>query len=94
MAKKQAASTSFVTDEETGELRHAVLSDTVLEYWQERDRLNIGLKFKDELGGQQIFDAWGEDAQALFEDGFIPSGKGEAAIHKALFEHCQELGLI
>lgn len=61
---------------------------TSLDYWQERDRLHVGLKWKDDLPWDtDIIDYWDEDAGEFLEDSLAGDAnrrRGDQAIIRAL----------
>jgi hypothetical protein len=69
------------------------LNNTTLEYWAERDRVNISL----ESGDATIAEWWDDDARQMFEDGFFDSkafimGKlvNKDLLHKSVVDYANE----
>ena len=70
------------------------LDNTRLEFWAERDRLNIGLVDCRKNEEKQLLDYWDEDAAQLFEDGFLSDThfimgrlRSERGLHEELLNH-------
>lgn len=76
---------------------------TDLEYWQERDRLHVALKWKsgEFKDGKVIAEWWDEDATSMFEGGFF-STKGhvlgrllkDGPLHESVYAYCEEMGIL
>ena len=67
-----------------------------VEYWEERDRLHVGIREKET--GEYVVSWWDDDARQMFEDGFFkpmdPGAVGRRRFEESVLDYAESVGIL
>jgi len=69
-----------------------VAKEVRVEFWDERDRIHIGIQDEEDPRGEYIVSWWDDEARQMFDDGFFKHGPGRE-FEQSVIEYADEHGI-